>query len=130
GKDSITEDRIMKPWSAALTTLALASLLGTVAVAEDAAKAAKDAKPMKGDATAAISAAEAAVNEAVKNHDMATFNKYVDPMGWSADPSGVHAVSEAAEMLKTVEIRSYTIENEKTIMIDKDAYVHTYVWKG
>ena len=83
-----------------------------------------------GDVSATLEAKEKSINDAFKNHDDKGFMALVDPTGWSVDPMGVSAVSGAVEMMKQVEIKSYTLTGYKTFMVDKDCYVSTYTWNG
>ena len=83
-----------------------------------------------GDIPAALEANEKKVNEAFKNHDEKGFMALIDPNGWSVDPMGVSPSSAAIEMMKQVDIKSYTLTGYKTMMVDKDCYIATYTWNG
>ena len=87
-------------------------------------------KVAKGDIAATLEANERKVNDAIKKKDTAAAMALIDAAGWMADPSGIHPTSAMPEMMKDWDVRSYTIEDYKAMMIDKDAYVATYVWRA
>lgn len=118
-----------------LRSLMLFGLMSLAATAFAAShmEAKSEAKPKvagKVDMTAILEAKERQVQEAYKNKDAKTFMTMVDETGWFADPSGIISVSAAPEMMKDVELKSYTLENFKTYMIDPNVYVATYTWNG
>lgn len=115
------------------TLLALATLLAlTSNVGRAADKMDMSAKksPKGGDMSATLEAKERQMQEAVKNKDIEGFMGMVDPDGWSADPNGFQPNSAMRDMIKQIEVRSYSLDDFKVQMIDHDAYIARYVWKG
>src|SRR5438045_2660944 len=110
--------------------LLVLSLVPVAVRADDEAKdkAERGARTMikAGDVSAALEANERKVQEAFKNKDMKSFMMFVDANGWQADPSGFGPASAAGDMMKDFDVHSYTIENFRANMIDKDAYVVMY----
>ena len=113
-----------------LITLALMALAASTLQADTKADKEMKEKMAKPDISATLEAKERMIQEAFKNRDIAGFNAQVDANGWAIDPSGIMAVSSVPEMMKQVEIRSYTIEGYKTMMIDPNVYVSTYTYNG
>ena len=115
-----------------LMALTLALSAGFAHADSDAAKdAAKDMKKAKStDITATLEAKERDINEAIKAKDSAKMMTMIDSDGWMADGMGFNPVSAIPEMLKDMELRSYTMDGVKSMKIDKDAYILTYTWKG
>ncbi len=116
-----------------LTTLfALAALLAFTGVGHAEGKSDPDTKKATkgGDLSATLEAKERRIQESVKKKDIEGFMSMVDPDGWSADANGFMPVSSMREMIKEIEIRSYSMEDFKTQMIDRDAYIARYTWKG
>ena len=97
---------------------------GVVHAADKADKAAKS-----GDVAAKLEENERKVQEAFKAKDAKTFMDMVDSDGWAADMTGFMPVSGVPDMMKDMELKSYTMEGFKALMIDHDAYVVTYTWK-
>jgi hypothetical protein len=85
---------------------------------------------MSGDMKTVLQGYEMKVCQAFKDKDSAAFLSYVDPNGWSADAMGFTPVSQVPSMMKDYEVTSFSIDDFKVQMIDADAYVATYVWKG
>jgi hypothetical protein len=110
-----------------LSVLMLASTLcaGVVHAADKADKAAKS-----NDVTARLEANDRKILEAIKAKDLKTFMDMVDPNGMSADAMGFMPTSGMGDMMKDMDMRSYTIDGYKTIMIDHDAYISTFTWTG
>ena len=116
-----------------LTLFALATLLALttgVGHAKDVAATGGKMASKGADVSAALEAKERQMQEAFKNKDVQLFMSMTDPDGWSADPNGFQPVSSVGEMIKQCEVRSYSMEDFKTQMIDRDAYITRYVWKG
>jgi hypothetical protein len=86
--------------------------------------------PKGGDIAAKLEANERMINDAVKGKDAKMFMDMVDKDGWSADMTGFQPVSAMPEMIKDIDVKSYTIDNVKVLMIDRDAYIVTYNWTG
>jgi len=93
-----------------------------------AAAGAAIAKDKDMDITATLKAKEMAINDAFKARDAAKMNMYIDANALMADNTGFMTLTQMQDLMKDVECRSYTIDNYKTMMIDKDAYVATYNW--
>lgn len=114
-----------------LKFFALGLLLALTATAAFAKGNAAGDKKDAGDVTATLEAKERQMQEWIKNKDAASFLAVLDKGAWMADPSGFNeAASTVPELMKMIEMKSYTIENYKTMTIDKDACVATYVFKG
>ena len=101
------------------------SLLLVVAAA--GAAFAKD-KDKDDDLTAKLKAQEMAINDAFKARDAAKLNMYIDANAVMADNTGFMTLPQMFDVMKDVTVNGYTIDNYKTMMIDKDAYVATYNW--
>ncbi len=82
------------------------------------------------DLTSTLQGYETEINQALKNKDISAFNAHVDPNALSVDETGFTPTSQFATMIKDLECSSFTIENYQVHMIDKDAAVATYVWRG
>ncbi len=106
------------------------TLAATTALAESQPAKSKSEKSGRMDLSATLEVKERRVQEAFKNHDLPTFMSMVDANAWQIDPNGIMPVSAVPEMMKDVTVRSYTMENFKTVMIDPDACVATYVFNG
>jgi hypothetical protein len=116
-----------------LTLFALAAILAVAtSVGHADSKMDSDAKKsMKGgDVSATLEAKERQMQEIVKNKDIDGFMSMVDPDGWSADANGFMPVSAMRDMMKDIDVRSYTVDEFKAMMVTRDVYITHYVWKG
>lgn len=116
-----------------VVSVALAFAVPFVHADTKADKEAKEAvakADKKMDITATLEAKERQILDSFKSKDSAAFLNLIDPNGWYVDPNGIQPASSGVDMMKQVEMKSYTIESYKTYMIDKDAYVATFVWNG
>lgn len=104
--------------------------LPRIAAADDETKEAVKKTAKATDASAVLEAKERQMCDAFKNKDSAAFMALVDPKGWGVDPNGVMPVSQVPDMMKQCEIRSYMIDNFKTVMVNNDAYIATYRYKA
>ena len=90
-------------------------------------------KEMKGNDVASIlEANERAINEAFKDRDAGAFMNLVEKDAWGVDGMGVHSISDLTDMMKDLEIKSYTLEGFRTQMLAKDLCVISYIarWDG
>ncbi len=113
-------------------TLSLLALLVTMctplARAEDAAMKKPEMKmdKMAGGIPMMLEANERKVQDSFKTKDMTTFNSLVAADAWMIDPTGINPVTMVPDMMKMMEVKSFTMDNFKTKMIDKDAYITYY----
>jgi len=103
------------------------SLLLVVAPAGAAFAKDKD-KDKDDDLTAKLKAQEMAINDAFKARASAKLNMYIDANAMMTDNTGMMTLPQMSDLMKDVTVNSYTIDNYKLMMIDKDAYVATYNW--
>ncbi len=115
---------------------ALLSVAAPFAFADSHMEAAKTAakskteKMGKMDMTATLEAKERQVMEAFKNRDAKTFMSLVDADAWQIDPMGLAPVSSVPEMMNDMEVRSYTVADYKTHVINADVCVATFTWNA
>jgi len=102
------------------------SLLLMVAAA--GAAFAKDKDKDMVELAATLKGKEMAINDAFKARDTAKMNMYIDANAMMADNSGFMSLGQMLDLMKDVDVKGYTIDNYKLMMIDKDAYVATYSW--
>jgi hypothetical protein len=84
----------------------------------------------KGDMTSSLQVLEVKINDAFKNRDTKTFLSIVDADGWSVDATGFTPVKDVAGMFNDIEVKNYSIEGYRAMMIDPNVYVATYTWRG
>lgn len=85
-----------------------------------------DKDKMSNSIPAMLEANEHKVQESFKTKDVAAFNSLVDAGAWMIDPSGINPVTGVPEMMKIMDLHSYTMDNYKTKMIDRDAFISYY----
>ncbi len=110
------------------TTRFAPALILALALAGPPPARADEAKPKSklNDVSATLEAKERQTQDAFKNKDKIAFMTWIDSNAWAVDPTGLSPVSKASEMMNQMEVRSYTLDQFKTIMVDHDTYVATY----
>jgi hypothetical protein len=109
--------------------LLLSSVLAILVCAQIPAYAAGTAK--NGDELKTkLESYETKINQAFKDKDSAAFMAHVDANAWQADASGFAPVTDVPTMMKDTEIQNFTISDYRIHMVDPEACVATYVWKG